>query len=227
MTPTRRSRCARSAAYFSNRAGASAVLGESTSAKLCAAAACASRAVSLPSGWHFSRSTTREVSEALDKLKGEGMQQLLLDLRSNGGGLLDQTVAVSKFFVPEKSRIVETRGRLRDSHQTFLSEDGDEMLDIPLVVLVNNGTASAAEILAGAIQDHDIGLVVGQSSFGKGSVQTVFELTPSKALKLTVRPFSASSRILGKALRADAMPLGMITPYSPNKPRIWLTSRVR
>ncbi len=148
----------------------------------------------------FSRSTTREVSEALDKLKDEGMRQLLLDLRSNGGGLLDQTVAVSKFFVPEKSRIVETRGRLRDSHQTFLAEDGGEMLDMPMVVLVNKGTASAAEILAGAIQDHDLGLVAGVPTWGKGLVQTVYNLSYGTGIALTTAKYYTPS---GRLIQRD------------------------
>ncbi len=148
----------------------------------------------------FSRSTTREISDALDKLKGEGMQQLLLDLRSNGGGLLDQTVAVSKFFVPEESRIVETRGRLRDSHQTFFAEDGGEMLDVPLVVLVNKGTASAAEILAGAIQDHDVGLVAGEPTWGKGLVQTVYNLSYGTGIALTTAKYYTPS---GRLIQRD------------------------
>ena len=148
----------------------------------------------------FSRSTTREVKEALDKLEGEGMEQLILDLRSNGGGLLDQTVAVSRFFVPEKSSIVETRGRLRDSHQSFLSDEGDDMLDIPLVVLVNNGTASAAEILAGAIQDHDVGLVVGEPTWGKGLVQTVYNLSYGTGIALTTAKYYTPS---GRLIQRD------------------------
>ncbi|MEM7583126.1 MAG: S41 family peptidase [Acidobacteriota bacterium] len=137
----------------------------------------------------FSRSTTREIKDALEKLEGEGMKQLLLDLRSNGGGLLDQTVEVSKYFVPSRSKIVETRGRLRDSHQSFLSNDSDEMLDLPLVVLVNNGTASAAEILAGAIQDHDVGLVAGVPTWGKGLVQTVYNLSYGTGIALTTAKY--------------------------------------
>ena len=148
----------------------------------------------------FSRSTTREIQDALEKLKGEGMSQLLLDLRSNGGGLLDQTVEVSKFFVPEKSRIVETRGRLRDSYQSFLSDESDEMLDIPLVVLVNNGTASAAEILTGAIQDHDVGLVAGEPTWGKGLVQTVYNLSYGTGIALTTAKYYTPS---GRLIQRD------------------------
>ncbi len=148
----------------------------------------------------FSRSTTREISEALEKLEGEGMKQLLLDLRSNGGGLLDQTVEVSKYFVPERSAIVETRGRLRDSHQSFLSNESDDMLDLPLVVLVNNGTASAAEILAGAIQDHDVGLVTGVPTWGKGLVQTVYNLSYGTGIALTTAKYYTPS---GRLIQRD------------------------
>ncbi len=148
----------------------------------------------------FSRSTTREIQEALEKLEGEGMKQLLLDLRSNGGGLLDQTVEVSKYFVPERSSIVETRGRLRDSHQSFLSNESDDMLDLPLVVLVNNGTASAAEILAGAIQDHDVGLVAGVPTWGKGLVQTVYNLSYGTGIALTTAKYYTPS---GRLIQRD------------------------
>lgn len=137
----------------------------------------------------FSRSTAREMREAVDKLKAEGMKELLLDLRSNGGGLLDQTVTVSGFFVPPGTTIVETRGRLADSKQTFASDADHPPLDIPTVVLVNNGTASAAEILAGAIQDHDVGLVAGTPTWGKGLVQTVYNLSYGSGIALTTAKY--------------------------------------
>ena len=137
----------------------------------------------------FSRSTAGEMREALDKLQDSGMQSLILDLRSNGGGLLDQTVSVSNFFVPKDSRIVETRGRLADSYQSFYSDGLYEPVDVPVVVLVNNGTASAAEILAGAIQDHDVGLVAGSPTWGKGLVQTVYNLSYGSGVALTTAKY--------------------------------------
>ena len=148
----------------------------------------------------FTRSTTREMRQALDKLKSEGMQRLILDLRSNGGGLLDQTVAVSGFFVPEDSRIVETRGRVANSDQSFLADAGGEMLDLPLVVLVNRGTASAAEILAGAIQDHDVGIIAGTPTWGKGLVQTVYNLSYRTAIALTTAKYYTPS---GRLIQRD------------------------
>ncbi len=148
----------------------------------------------------FSRSTAREMDEALTKLKGEGMEKLILDLRSNGGGLLDQTVAVSNFFVPDETRIVETRGRLASSYQSYYSDGAHEPLDEPLVVLVNKGTASAAEILSGAIQDHDVGLVVGTPTWGKGLVQTVYNLSYGAGIALTTAKYYTPS---GRLIQRD------------------------
>ena len=135
------------------------------------------------------RGVAGEMRQALDSLKEGGMQSLILDLRSNGGGLLDQTVTVSNFFVPKDSRIVETRGRLPDSYQSFYSDGAYDPVDVPVVVLVNNGTASAAEILAGAIQDHDIGLVAGTPTWGKGLVQTVYNLSYGSGIALTTAKY--------------------------------------
>lgn len=148
----------------------------------------------------FTRSTAREMKEALDDLRAQGMERLLLDLRSNGGGLLDQTVHVSGLFVPPNARIVETRGRLPESYQTFYADDGFEPLEMPLVVLVNNGTASAAEILAGAIQDHDMGLVAGSATWGKGLVQTVYNLSYGSGVALTTAKYYTPS---GRLIQRD------------------------
>lgn len=137
----------------------------------------------------FSRSTAEEMTEALEELTAQGMERLVLDLRSNGGGLLDQVVEVANHFVPNASRIVETRGRTRDSHQAFFARQDNEAINLPVVVLVNNGTASAAEILAGAIQDHDMGLVVGMPTWGKGLVQTVYNLSYGAGIALTTAKY--------------------------------------
>lgn len=137
----------------------------------------------------FTRSSYREMKDAIDKLQKEGMKKLLLDLRSNGGGLLDQTVSISGLFVPSGSLIVETRGRLPDSRQRFEAEADHPPIDLPLVVLVNNGTASASEILSGAIQDHDVGLVAGTPTWGKGLVQTVYNLSYGAGIALTTAKY--------------------------------------
>ena len=149
---------------------------------------------------NFNRGTGKEVRDALETLKSQGMEKLLLDLRNNGGGLLDQAVVVSDQFVPGGGKIVETRGRTRDSFQDFHSSDRYEDLDLPVVVLVSDGTASAAEILAGAIQDHDIGLIVGTPTWGKGLVQTVYSLSYGNGLAVTTAKYYTPS---GRLIQRD------------------------
>src|SRR6185295_11315699 len=101
----------------------------------------------------FARSTGKEMEDAIQKLKVAGMKRLLVDLRNNGGGLLDQAIEVAEQFLPEGATIVETRGRTRDSFQSYEASSRHQEIGLPVVVLVNEGTASAAEILSGAIQD--------------------------------------------------------------------------
>jgi len=145
----------------------------------------------------FNRGTGREIQNAVDKLRGEGMEQLLLDLRANGGGLLDESIEVADQFIPDNGGIVETRGRTRDSFQSFAASDAYADLNMPLVVLVGTSTASAAEILAGAIQDHDVGLIVGTPTWGKGLVQTVYSLSYGSGLALTTaRYYTPSGRLI-------------------------------
>ena len=148
----------------------------------------------------FARTTGREVAEALKRLKGEGMKRLVLDLRNNGGGLLDQAIEVADQFVPGESKIVETRGRIRSSYSTYSSSGKYDELGLPLVVLVNGGTASAAEILSGAIQDHDVGLVVGEPTWGKGLVQTVYTLPYGAGIALTTAKYYTPS---GRLIQRD------------------------
>lgn len=148
----------------------------------------------------FSRSTAREMAETIADLQEQGMRQLLLDLRSNGGGLLDQAIEVGDQFLPEGARIVETRGRIPNSHQVFEAEGDFEALELPVVVLVGGATASAAEILAGALQDHDLGLIVGTPTWGKGLVQTVYSLNFGNGLALTTAKYYTPS---GRLIQRD------------------------
>lgn len=148
----------------------------------------------------FSRSTGKEVAEAIATLRAQGMERLLVDLRNNGGGLLDQAIAVADQFVPEGTLIVETRGRIRDSFQKYRAEGEHKPIDLPVVVLVNSGSASAAEILAGAIQDHDVGIIVGTPTWGKGLVQTVYTLPYDGALALTTASYYTPS---GRLIQRD------------------------
>ncbi|HZF13774.1 MAG TPA: S41 family peptidase [Thermoanaerobaculia bacterium] len=148
----------------------------------------------------FSRSTGREMAEAIEKLKGQGMKRLIVDLRNNGGGLLDQAIDTADQFLPAGSMIVQTKGRTRDSVADYKADGKYPPLDIPVIVLVNEGTASAAEILAGAIQDHDMGLLVGTPSWGKGLVQTVYNLSYGSGLALTTAKYYTPS---GRLIQRD------------------------
>jgi carboxyl-terminal processing protease len=137
----------------------------------------------------FTSTTVRELSEAIEKLEGQGMQRLVLDLRMNPGGLLDAAVGVSDHFLDKGQMIVYTKGRTPDSAQEYVAPGKQEKFDKPLVVLVNRGSASASEIVAGAIQDHDRGLVVGETSWGKGLVQSVYTLQYGAGLALTTSKY--------------------------------------
>jgi carboxyl-terminal processing protease len=148
----------------------------------------------------FSRGTGREVAEAIDRLKKEGMRQLIVDVRNNGGGLLDQAIEVADQFLPEESVIVQTKGRTRDAFQSYRATGKYPALDAPVVVLVNEGTASASEIVAGALQDHDRGMVVGTPSWGKGLVQTVYNLSYGAGLALTTAKYYTPS---GRLIQRD------------------------
>lgn len=148
----------------------------------------------------FNRGTGREVADALSDLRSQGMQSLILDLRGNGGGLLDQAIVVAEQFLPAGAKIVETRGRTRDSFQDFSASNPAEDEVVPVVVLVGEGTASAAEILAGAIQDHDVGLIVGTPTWGKGLVQTVYSLSYGAGIALTTAKYYTPS---GRLIQRD------------------------
>jgi len=133
----------------------------------------------------FSRVATGELTRALDSLFGAGAERLIFDLRANGGGLLKEGRAVSDLFLPKGKVIVRTEGRIPDSKREFTAETSGARGEYPMVVLVDRGSASAAEIVAGAIQDWERGLILGDTTFGKGSVQTIHQLGPVTAVKVT------------------------------------------
>jgi len=137
----------------------------------------------------FTSTTVRELDEAIEKLHEQGMQKLVLDLRMNPGGLLDAAVGVADHFLDKGQMIVYTKGRTPDSAQEYTAPGKHEKFDLPLVVLVNRGSASASEIVAGAIQDHDRGMVVGETSWGKGLVQSVYTLQYGAGLALTTSKY--------------------------------------
>ncbi len=133
----------------------------------------------------FSKTATRELSHAIDSLFGVGATKLIFDLRSNGGGLLGEGRDVTDLFLPPGEVIVRTNGRIPDSQHEYVAETPDAHGMFPLVVLVDRGSASAAEIVAGALQDWERGLIVGDTTYGKGSVQTIHPLGPDIAVKVT------------------------------------------
>jgi carboxyl-terminal processing protease len=133
----------------------------------------------------FSDSTAIEVASIVDSLVKAGARALVFDLRGNPGGLLSQGVAVSDMFLGVGKKIVSTRGRTAGTTTDFMSKDPQRWPTLPIVVLVNSGTASAAEIVAGALQDHDRALVIGRSSYGKGSAQQVIALDNGGAIRIT------------------------------------------
>ena len=144
----------------------------------------------------FSATTSDELQEALDELSTEGMERLILDLRSNSGGYLNQAIEVADKFLKGGKKIVYTQGRILGSSEEYFSSDQGQT-DIPLVVLINSGSASASEIVSGAIQDWDRGIVAGQTSFGKGLVQRQYPLPNNGALLLTVaRYYTACGRLI-------------------------------
>jgi carboxyl-terminal processing protease len=137
----------------------------------------------------FTSTTVRELDQAIDKLNEQGMQRLVLDLRMNPGGLLDAAVNVSDHFLEKGQMIVYTKGRTSDSAQEYSAPGKHAKFDKPLVILVNRGSASASEIVAGAVQDHDRGLVVGETTWGKGLVQSVYALQYGAGLALTTSKY--------------------------------------
>jgi carboxyl-terminal processing protease len=136
----------------------------------------------------FTHTTSDELARALEELSGQGMQQLVLDLRNNPGGLLDQAIKVASHFVPRNRAVVSVRSRDEGNNREYKNVYYDPV-SFPLVILVNGNSASASEIVAGAVQDHGRGLVVGETTFGKGLVQRIFNLPYGAGLTLTTAKY--------------------------------------
>lgn len=152
----------------------------------------------------FSRTTVDELSRAVDSLRMAGATSLVLDMRGNPGGLLDQGVGVADLFLDPGQVIVQTRGRAAGTTQRFDDSNAQRWRDLPVVVLVNGGSASAAEIVAGALQDHDRAVIVGQPTYGKGSAQSVFRMPNGGALKLTTALwYTPVGRSINRPVEAD------------------------
>lgn len=145
----------------------------------------------------FSETTFDELYNALKDLDSKGMKQLLLDLRGNPGGYLNQAVQIADLFIDGKKKIVYTSGRRSEFNEEYYASESYPYEKIPLVVLINRGSASASEIVSGAVQDWDRGLVVGETSFGKGLVQRQFQLFDNSAIRLTISEyFTPSGRLI-------------------------------
>lgn len=149
---------------------------------------------------NFSSTTTREFEEKMELLLSRGMKKLILDLRSNGGGTFLQSVEIADAFLPEGALIVSVRGRNKAYDSEFRARSDGQYEHIPLVLLIDRGSASAPEILSGAIKDNDRGLIVGENSFGKGLVQTVFRLAENAAVALTTAKYLTPS---GRSIQRD------------------------
>ncbi len=152
----------------------------------------------------FQSNTGENMTNFITKLKqenGDKLKGLILDLRNNPGGVLNASVDVADAFL-EKGLVVYTDGRLRDSHQKFNAKPVDVMKGAPLIVLINGGSASASEIVAGALQDHKRAILMGSKSFGKGSVQTVVPMDDGAALKITTARYYTPS---GRSIQAEGI----------------------
>lgn len=150
----------------------------------------------------FNQETTEELNQAIAELKQEGMTSLVLDLRRNTGGLLKQAVQVAETFLPRGTEIVSVRGRDGRHKSQVYTSDNTRPEEMPLVIMINNETASASEIVAGAMQDRDRAWIVGEESFGKGLVQTVFRLRGGTGLTLTTaKYYTPSGRSIQRAYK--------------------------
>lgn len=148
----------------------------------------------------FAQTTAEEFERALRELEAQGMEALLLDLRGNTGGYLDQAFKLADKFIEGKKIIVYTKGRIPETNDEFRSTSSATHRKFPLVLLINKGSASASEIVAGAIQDWDRGLIVGETSFGKGLVQTQLNLKDGSALRITTaRYYTPSGRLIQRS----------------------------
>ena len=141
----------------------------------------------------FSETSDKEVGDALDKLKAQGMKRLVFDLRDNPGGPLDQAIRIANRFLPRGDMIVYTRGRVANADQDYRGTDDPDFTG-PMMVLTNRNSASASEIVSGSLQDHDRALVVGETTFGKALVQSVYKISEGAGLALTTGRYFTPER---------------------------------
>jgi carboxyl-terminal processing protease len=145
----------------------------------------------------FTETSNRELGDALQKLSANGMKRLVFDLRENPGGALDQAIRIANRFLPRGDMIVYTRGRVPNANQNYLATEQSDYLQLPIVTLVNRNSASASEIVSGALQDHDRALIVGETTFGKALVQSVYPISEGAGVAVTTgRYYTPSGRLI-------------------------------
>lgn len=141
----------------------------------------------------FTQTASADVKNAIQKLQADGAKQLVLDLRGNGGGLLIEAVKIVNFFVPKNQVVVSTKGRVKEENRVYTTLEEPFSQDMPLVVLVDGGSASASEIVSGALQDLDRAVIIGETSFGKGLVQRTYDLKYGSKIKITIAKYYTPS----------------------------------
>ena len=175
----------------------------------------------------FNETTDSDLADALKQLDVSRLDGLIIDLRNNGGGLLNQAVGMADMFLDKSEIVVSHRGR-SSPERRYYAVRGNQGIEVPLIVLVNGQSASASEIVSGAIQDHDRGLIVGDTSFGKGLVQTQFPLNEETALLLTTaRYYTPSGRLIQRDYKNVTLYDYHYNPQPPHTPEVKLTDSGR
>lgn len=172
----------------------------------------------------FNEPTAQSLQAELDKLKEQGMNALVLDLRNNPGGLLRSAIEVSQKFLENREVIVSTQGRKESDQQVFRAGGRERLADIPMAILVNSGSASASEIVAGALQDHKRAVLVGEKTFGKGSVQSVLPMEEGTALRLTTAKYYTPAN---RMIHEQGIEPDIVVPMSPDDWRGLMMQRAR
>jgi carboxyl-terminal processing protease len=177
----------------------------------------------------FTALAFKEVQSAFQDLKGKGMKKLILDVRDNPGGLLDMAINISNIFVPKGKEIVSTKGKIAEWNKKYTASNAPIDIDIPLIILTSNRSASAAEIVSGVMQDYDRGVLIGQRTYGKGLVQTTRDLSYNTKMKITTAKYYIPSgrciQAIDYSLRNDdgsvaKIPDSLMTPFKTANGRV-------